>query len=262
MGGATTIGALYTGRGPVCGITTRRAQLPAVPVQRGASGAFAAGVSISARVVIGAPVSSFALAAISAGCVTGDSTTGGAPGVAASGFSATGGSTAVAAGVTVLGAAGFTTVWAGSAGFAVVAPAAGGRWRLYNHSRWHNCNDWPRWNRSSGCLGHDGASRRLGRDGRRCLGNDRWCLPRLRHNLSWFRARGSRRWRGNRHNRRRWLGGRLRRDRCNNARGRQLALASLGFLFLLLGQNSLHHVSRFGNVRKIDLGRYGLGSTR
>jgi hypothetical protein len=41
-----------------------------------------------------------------------------------------------------------------------------------------------------------------------------------------------------------------------------MALASLGFLFLLLRQNRLHHVPGLGNMREIDLGRYGLRSTR
>jgi hypothetical protein len=76
---------------------------------------------------MGAPTSSFAFAAISAGCAVGDSTTGGAVGVAGSGFSWTGEATA-AAGVAALGAGGFTTTGACvcSVGFGVVAVAAAG----------------------------------------------------------------------------------------------------------------------------------------
>jgi hypothetical protein len=41
-----------------------------------------------------------------------------------------------------------------------------------------------------------------------------------------------------------------------------MAAASLGFLFLLFGQNRLHHVARLGDVGEINLGCDGLGGAR
>ena len=43
---------------------------------------------------------------------------------------------------------------------------------------------------------------------------------------------------------------------------RCMAAASLGFLFLLLGQDGLHHVAGLGDVGEIDLGCNGLGGAR
>jgi hypothetical protein len=41
-----------------------------------------------------------------------------------------------------------------------------------------------------------------------------------------------------------------------------MAAASLGFLFLLFGQNRLHHVAGLGDVGEINLGCDGLGGAR
>ena len=125
------------------------------------------------------------------------------------------------------------------------------RWRNHHHrarSRYRAC----------GWLGHHGARRWAAGNGRRSCGcgNNRRCLPRLRNNFPRFRAcrcgggsRGSG-GRGVRHGLGRlcrW-GGRL----CRHAR-----VTRFCFLFLLLGQNGLHHIAGLGDVRKIDLGNHG-----
>ena len=127
VGLATTMGALYTGRGPVCGITTRLGATAGRSGARGASGVcgvFGSGVSL------GAAGASFAFAAISAACPTGVSTTGGAGGTAdavVSTFSCTGGADGGATtGAAAFGAAGFAGAADSPAlGCACVAPAAG-----------------------------------------------------------------------------------------------------------------------------------------
>src|ERR1700758_21117 len=85
---AATIGALYTGRGPVCGITTRRGATTGRAGAAAASGADgAAGDSVDSPA--GTAGVSFPFAAIS-GCTIGASTTGAdgaVTGATASGFS-------------------------------------------------------------------------------------------------------------------------------------------------------------------------------
>ncbi len=120
--------------------------------------------------------------------------------------------------------------------------------------------------RGGGCacrrLGHNGADRRLRRNGARGgRSNNRRCLARLRHNLPRFRpcrvaAAG---------------GAALTpreapallapwRDTAAAVLGRQMAPARLGFFFLLLGQDGLHHVAGLGNMREIDFGCNRLGA--
>ena len=125
------------------------------------------------------------------------------------------------------------------------------RWRNHNH-RARNCN------RACRGLGHDRARRRTAGNSRsRCgLGNNRRGLPRLRNNLARLRACrscGGERGRGGRGPLRGlgWLrrrGGRL----CRHAH-----VMRLFFLFLLLGQNGLHHIAGLGDVRQVDFGNDG-----
>ena len=263
VGLATTMGALYTGRGPVCGITTRRGATAGRSGARGASGVcgvFGSGVSL------GAAGASFAFAAISAACPTGASTTGGAGGTAdaaASTFSCTGGADGGATtGAAAFGAAGFAGAADSPAlGCACVAPAAGVTGG-FTTTVGGTTVTWA--DRGCPCrrLGHNSSGRRLRRNGRCCGRNNRRCRPRLRHNLARFRPRGSR-WRCcNRNNGRRGLGRSLGRNRSDGLARRHVALAGLGFLFLLLGQNGLHHVAGLGDMGEINLGCDGLRSTR
>ena len=125
------------------------------------------------------------------------------------------------------------------------------RWRNHNH-RAGSRHCAYRW------LGHDSARRRTAGNSRRSCGwgNNRRGLPRLRNNLAPLRARrscGGSRGRGGRgaHRGLGWLGrrgGRL----CRHAH-----VMRLFFLFLLLGQNGLHHIAGLGDVRQIDLGNDG-----
>ena len=117
--------------------------------------------------------------------------------------------------------------------------------------------------RSGNCgsgLGHGGAGWRFGNNcacrraagnGRRSgrWGDDRRRLARLRNDLARLRThrrRGGSRWRGGNRGSGR-LGRRLRP-------GRHADVTSLLLLFLLLGQDSLHHIAGLGDVRQIDLG--------
>src|SRR3984957_19444397 len=123
VGGATTMGALYTGRGPVCGISTRRGATTGRIGAGAASGACAAGACGSA----GAATASFAFAAISAGGATGDSPTTAGDGVtcaAASVFSCAE-ATAEAAGAAGLGGAGVGACGPCSLDFEALAPPSG-----------------------------------------------------------------------------------------------------------------------------------------
>ena len=79
----------------------------------------------------------------------------------------------------------------------------------------------------------------------------------MRNNLARFRTSGGGRRRGDSHNRRRSLRRRRRNGTCRRA-----ALAGFRFLFLLLGQNGLHHVAGLRHVREIDFGSDGLGPAR
>ena len=134
------------------------------------------------------------------------------------------------------------------------------RWRLDGNSwRWRNHNHRAR-SRHRACrwLRHDSARRRSAGNSRRSSGlcNNWRGLPRLRNNLARLRARrscGGSRGRGGRGalrglGRLRSRGGRL----CRHAH-----VTRLIFLFLLLGQNGLHHIAGLGDVRQIDLGNDG-----
>ena len=107
------------------------------------------------------------------------------------------------------------------------------------------------------------AGRRAGSNCRRRVrrSHNGGCRPSLRNNLARLRSRG----RGSR-----------RRSHCYGLRGHSRSLGRsggsgphrcmtatrLGFLFLLLGQNGLHHVAGLGDVGQINLGCDGLGRAR
>ena len=129
-------------------------------------------------------------------------------------------------------------------------------WRLNGSSRRrrrnHNHRARSR-NRASRRPRHDSARRRTAGNGwRSCglLGNDRRRLTRLRNNPARLRAR-----RGGSGNRRRGAHGGRRRLRGRGGRFcRHAHVMRLFFLFLLLGQNGLHHIAGLGDVRQIDFG--------
>ena len=131
------------------------------------------------------------------------------------------------------------------------------RGRLYGYpSRWRRDNDdWARGRSSCGSFGNNCACGRTRSDGRcgRRSGNDRCCRARLRNNLAWFRTGGRRR--------RRCCCNRSRRGSDGNFgwRGdrRLHRTPHLARIFFLLGQQRLHHIAGFGDVRKIYLGHYG-----
>ena len=130
--------------------------------------------------------------------------------------------------------------------------------RNYGHHRaWDSSTSWG--------LGHNSSGRWLGCDCRRCRRNNRRRWPRLRHNLARLRACGrSRRCCGSDSRRRRR---RLHRSFRNHRWRRRFArwnqaLASLCLLFLLFGQNGLHHVAWLGDVGKIDFRCDCLGCAR
>ncbi len=169
-----------------------------------------------------------------------------------------------------------------------------GRWLFFPrcwcrglHNRWrnllrgrrgldHGCSGGRRnhhhWTRNGGAggrLGNHRARWRAVRNGRcgRWRSNNRWGLAWLRNNPARFRADRSRcgrrlrnwrsLWRG--HNRPDRLGWRRRRCRCCwrcRRLHRYTGQTRLFFLFLLLGQDSLHHIAGFGDVRQIDLGSH------
>ena len=190
VGGGATIGALYTGRGPVCGITTRAERPSGVLVQRDC------GILCCGSLCLCGSYWCYHIFlrsswAISAGCGDCGSATGGTAGVAASAFQWTGGVAAGAAGVTALGAEG---------------SAAGGRrlrcsrrccsCRREHDRRLHNhCPagaQLPQQARASPCAGGSfgdyGATGRLRGDGWRCRrDNDR---RRLRGWGTIFRGSG------------------------------------------------------------------------
>jgi len=134
------------------------------------------------------------------------------------------------------------------------------RGRLYGYpSRWRRDNDnWARGRSSCGSFGDNCACGRTRSDGRcgRWSGNDRCCRARLRNNPAWFRPSWRRRSRccGNRScgGRRGGHGnfGRRRGDR------RFHRASHLARIFFLLGQQGLHHIAGFGDVRKINFGHY------
>ena len=126
----------------------------------------------------------------------------------------------------------------------------GNRGRGYHHNRprGSSCARWR--------FGDDSARRRTRGDGRRSRrrGNNGRRRTRLRHNLPGLGL-------GWRRRRRRSDNGRLRRRRagwrccrCWLCARRHVGVPSLGFLFLLLGQYGLQHISGFGDMGEIDLG--------
>ena len=124
--------------------------------------------------------------------------------------------------------------------------------RRFNHHGGRNDGDNRTRRRSARRrLGHHCSSRRL-RGNRRCLGrNNGRSRARLGHNLARFRLRRRSRcgWGA------RFRSCRLRRSfwryRSRFAWGHK-APASLGFLFLLFGEDCLHHVAGLRHVREID----------
>ena len=137
------------------------------------------------------------------------------------------------------------------------------RGRFYDHAsrrRRHNNNRARGYSRR-GSFGNNcacGRTRSDGRSGRR-RSNDRSRRARLRNNLAWFRPgwrRCSRRCGNGSRGRRR--GGRCNLGRRSDSRLRRAPrLTRIFFLFLLLGQQGLHHIAGLGDVREIDLGHYG-----
>ena len=130
------------------------------------------------------------------------------------------------------------------------------RGRRNNHNR-------ARCHSPCGSFGDNRAGWRTRRNGGSCRrrSNDRGRGARLRNDLAWFRPgrrgccgglRGNRS-RGGRL--RGWRGGLGRR--CRRRLRRHSRVACLFFLFLLLGQESLHYIAGLGDVRKIDLGDDG-----
>lgn len=139
-------------------------------------------------------------------------------------------------------------------------PCSRSRGWLHNDPsrRWRHNNNRARRNGPWGSLGNNRACRRTrgnSRNGWR-RSNNRGRRARLRNNLPRFRLgrRGHNCFRGNGNN----GGGRCRFRRRHRSRlPRNASVARLFFLFFFLGLNSLQHVSRFGNVREIDLGSNG-----
>jgi len=149
----------------------------------------------------------------------------------------------------------------GSRRLNLAGSGSGGRLHQHGNSERRNRDGRSRSNRWS--LGHHGAQRRTrgygrsgrwrgddGRSGAR-QGNDparlrtgRRCRRRLRDKNPGRRLRCCRRRRRN--HRPLW----------------QMALACFGLLLLLLGQDGLQHVSGFGDMREINLGRNALRSAR
>jgi hypothetical protein len=136
---------------------------------------------------------------------------------------------------------------------------------LYHHGNCgrHNCDGRTRRNCSYRGLGYDGSDGRLTRDGA-CRGrgrNDRRRLPNGRHNLSGFRTRCGRGRRGSGDDRRSRFDRRRLHD---NGRGacRYEWFPDPCLVFLLLGQNGLHHVAGLGDVRQINLGCNPLRAAR
>jgi len=136
--------------------------------------------------------------------------------------------------------------------------------RSYHHVLWRNHrHDWTRSYCSSRGLGDNGPGRGPRSDGRSRRRDNCGCRPGLRNDFARLWTRGSsRRCCGSR----RCRCGRFRRSHCNNGccrlARRYQALASFCLLFLLFGQNGLHHVPGLGNVGKIDFRSNRLGCAR
>jgi hypothetical protein len=132
---------------------------------------------------------------------------------------------------------------------------------LYHHRRRNDCNGRAHNGCTCRCLRHNCSSRRF----RRNRGSSRWnyrgSRPRLWHNLPRFGPHGNCCRSCDRHNRGCGLYGNLRRGR-NSLAGGHVAPASLGFLFLLLGQNGLHYVPGLGDMRQVNLRGNALCCTR
>ena len=143
------------------------------------------------------------------------------------------------------------------------------RWRCNrrfdNHSdrRRHHGDSWTRRDRSSRSFSDNRAGRRAGSYGRRRVrrGHDGGSRPSLRNNLARLR---SRRRRSRRRSHCDAMDGRCRRLGRSRGSGphRCMAATGFGFLFLLFGQNSLHHIAGLGDVGEINLGCNGLETTR
>jgi len=134
--------------------------------------------------------------------------------------------------------------------------------RRWLDDHWRNYGDGGTCCRCAcGGLRDHGARRGLRRDRRLRRRNDGRCGARLRHDPARLRLCGNSRRCRHRNDGRcglyGWLG-----NGCGSLAWRYLAPACLGFLFLFLGQNGLHHVSRLGDVGKINLRSKCLGSAR
>ncbi len=135
--------------------------------------------------------------------------------------------------------------------------------RLYHHASRRRCHDnnRARGNNPRGGLGDncaDGRTRGNSWGGRRRSDNG-WRRARLRNDLArlWLGWSGCGGLRGHRSN----GGWHNSFGRCNRRRlPRNTRVARLFLFFLLLGLNSLQHVSRFGDVREIDLGSNGFSA--
>ncbi len=132
--------------------------------------------------------------------------------------------------------------------------------RSYGASRRRRNDDHRARRRHHACrwFGHDSAGRGTAGNSRRSSGlsNNRRRLSRQRNYLARLRTRGSRG--GNRGRGGRWalrgLGWLRRRS---GRLGRHAHVTRLIFLFLLLGQNGLHHIAGLGDVRQVDFGNDG-----
>lgn len=123
-------------------------------------------------------------------------------------------------------------------------------WRNHNHRA--RCR-----HRACRWLGHDSARRRSAGNRRSSCGrsNNRRSLPRLRNNPARLRARrscGGKRGRGGRGAHR----GHARLSRRGGGLCRHAHVTRVFFLFLLLGENGLHHIAGLGDVREIDFGNH------
>jgi hypothetical protein len=133
-----------------------------------------------------------------------------------------------------------------------------GRFDHYR-SRRNNRHDRPSRYSARRCFGHHGSGRRLGCDGWCRLRNDGRRRAGLWHNLSRLWTGGGRRRSGNGDNWRRCLGWILGRSGSGRAR-RRASSACRRFIFLLFGQNGLHHVAGLRDVGQINFWCDGLGA--
>ena len=132
--------------------------------------------------------------------------------------------------------------------------------RLHHHRYRGRRHGWTRWSDGAcGRFGNHRTGRRVrcnGRRGRR--NNDGRRLARLRNDLARLRASGGGGRRGNHH---RWR--RLGRDSGrwrSGWLGRHVASPGSLLSFQFLRLDGLKNIPRLGDVRKIDFGRYALGS--